>query len=470
MSLLDDENILISVLDYNVISNLGCDSVKEDNFHISIRNSGDVDIFLFENNKILFFQNDISKLVNIADRVSLKYNRLWGVNHLANRLVKYVKLMQKSLKSRYIHNNQLCSVVRTVHPVGQGALYSERFIDNEGQTCFLAVYDCGSSNYEYVSHEVESYFKGEIIDLLFVSHFDKDHINGVKKLGEVANINTIIMPQISLLDRIYIVSQGVNISLIEDPADYFGALKVVYVLPENIDSNENSETVFITELSNEITSGTRVNIHPQGLWLYIPYNFDSNNRREKLLQKIKQLTILGNEFNDADKLKNMFTDKQKLSSLNNVYKTLFHDGSNKMSLILYSGCSDGLTILNINNSLSCLDGESNCCEACIYTGDTDLNQSLHSKGIVELLIEKLGSLQGRVGLMQLPHHGSIRSFNHSFLDVGNSCEKTYFASFGMLNSYKHPSLRLLEDIKLSHNRFIGVTEDRNSSLVQVICL
>lgn len=37
--------------------------------------------------------------------------------------------------------------IRTFHPVGQGAFYTERFYDEgQGKPVFTAVYDCGSVN------------------------------------------------------------------------------------------------------------------------------------------------------------------------------------------------------------------------------------------------------------------------------------------------------------------------------------
>ena len=35
-------------------------------------------------------------------------------------------------------------MIRTFHPVGQGAFYSEEFFDSEGNCVFRVVYDCGS--------------------------------------------------------------------------------------------------------------------------------------------------------------------------------------------------------------------------------------------------------------------------------------------------------------------------------------
>lgn len=72
-------------------------------------------------------------------------------------------------------------IIRTFHPIGQGAFYSER-IDN-----FNMVYDCGSvSESEKKQKKVisQSFSKNDDINVLVISHFDEDHINLIPILKE----------------------------------------------------------------------------------------------------------------------------------------------------------------------------------------------------------------------------------------------------------------------------------------------
>ena len=91
-------------------------------------------------------------------------------------------------------------VNRIIHPVGQGAFYSEKIhINNQS---FNIVYDCGSNTSykvngkkKVVQTEVRSYYhKEETINLLFISHFDNDHVNGLEYLKDHCNIKCVIMP------------------------------------------------------------------------------------------------------------------------------------------------------------------------------------------------------------------------------------------------------------------------------------
>lgn len=72
-------------------------------------------------------------------------------------------------------------LIRTFHPVGFGAFYTEKHIDPTSKQSINVVYDCGTlHNKHYIKDAIRSYFKqGDYIDLLIISHFDIDHIKGI---------------------------------------------------------------------------------------------------------------------------------------------------------------------------------------------------------------------------------------------------------------------------------------------------
>ena len=91
------------------------------------------------------------------------------------------------------------NMARTFHPIGQGAFYSEEFFNSEQNCVFRIVYDCGSLKYcglqrnsdgtplerEDIEERVKRAFpNGHGIDILFVSHFDEDHVNLIPCLTE----------------------------------------------------------------------------------------------------------------------------------------------------------------------------------------------------------------------------------------------------------------------------------------------
>lgn len=75
---------------------------------------------------------------------------------------------------------------RVLHPVGQGAFITEDFSNEEEGYGSTIVYDCGSiSSKEILYREIDQ-FKQEhtTFNVLFISHFDNDHINGLRRLLE----------------------------------------------------------------------------------------------------------------------------------------------------------------------------------------------------------------------------------------------------------------------------------------------
>ena len=82
-------------------------------------------------------------------------------------------------------------IQRTFHPIGQGAFYSERHDD------FNIVYDCGARPLSpYAKSLVQSVFTAsDKIDVLFISHFDYDHVSTISLLmRKVKKIKKVVLP------------------------------------------------------------------------------------------------------------------------------------------------------------------------------------------------------------------------------------------------------------------------------------
>jgi hypothetical protein len=227
----------------------------------------------------------------------------------------------------------------------------------------------------------------------------------------------------------------------------------------------------------EIVSGTIIQFRNMHDWCYIPFNFDKDARYKKLIDLIVSRRL------DLDKLLNGDVDYivENRADINNAYKKVVksNGSSNESSLIVYSGpVSDKHEYIKKYNSIcnvSCITRRFRYgCNmipfigkrvACLYLGDTDLNQTSGGCGIIEAIYLNLGDVKDNIGTIQVPHHGSEKSFNDDIL--WHSKPSLYFASFGKQNRYGHPSYKVVEDIELL-NHFIGVTEDRNRALVETI--
>lgn len=366
-------------------------------------------------------------------------------------------------------------VTRVIHPIGQGAFYSER-IECDDRT-YNIVYDCGSGNRKKtpkrLERQIASYYKKEdVIDILFISHFDNDHINGINELRRhTSEIKNVIVPLIEQEDfwfysiennefeRFYNSLTGLANSVYKiKPAgedDKYYRLNDIGL----IDLLESEKGSF------EVHNATKFSLGRSIDWCYIPFNYDKKIR----------LNILKNEL-----VKNGISEKELTSgwdvighhvdNIKKAYKSVVADGANKTSLILYSGGVEG--------EYKCWQYQGSMCyypwihhrhfyrydkEGCLCFGDNDLNQA----NILNDLKHKLGSLVERVGTIQVPHHGAINNFNDDIFTINNSV-KMFFVSFGNKNTYRHPSSGVVAEILKNGNGLFEVTEEMDSAYIQII--
>lgn len=386
---------------------------------------------------------------------------------------------------------------RIFYPVGQGAFYSER------HESYNIVYDCGSMSISKGKKIVSQRFsKEDIIDILFISHFDYDHISLIEDLkATVKEIRFVVMPLLHpdekiLLFNIFTALGENNLAiLVNNPNKFFGAetriISVqVYEEKKEEEINSEEEEVANIELFNligieqnqEIPSGTPISIDNDSDWIFIPFNYEYKSQNNKLLSKLEKNGI------DINKLKTVsdydYTKHQK--TIKNIYKEV--GNINQNSMFLYSGpqkenyqCYQGVywdlrllspfstpsrhpfpslskySFINLNkyplkDSLPCQYKV-----ACLYTGDGDLNK-VDMKEIYK-------DYWNLIGTIQIPHHGSLKSFNKNIL------EDQYFLcpiSVGKNNSYGHPSREVFREI-LDHRSYpIFVTEDIDSEFTETI--
>lgn len=141
----------------------------------------------------------------------------------------------------------------TFYPVGQGCFYAGSIKTETDE--FVIVYDCGTvSKVQYLNDAIEEFkSKHKKIDLLMISHFDKDHVNGLKILLDGIDCELVVIPYYLPIIRLALYgNNGTNDDddyglFLKDPVDYFldtdkFNVKQVIVL-EN--GNENQED-FIT--------------------------------------------------------------------------------------------------------------------------------------------------------------------------------------------------------------------------------
>lgn len=358
-------------------------------------------------------------------------------------------------------------ITRTFHPVGQGAFYSERI--NE----FNFVYDCGSSSNKEGREKVvsQSFDKDDVIDLLAISHFDEDHINLIPVLkNTVKKIKAVIFPLMSPEQKAYILSSYEDSSLYEivlAPQRYFEDAKIIWVNPadpETIDyQNDPSHLEALQPRSDgskeiEIESGRIICAEKSIEWGYIPYNYD-NEERNKKIKELFAITFKGNNKFNINDIAGSLSDRKIRTKLRGIYEIV--GGTNENSLLMYSG-----PLRRKNDYIKCLlrlffgyfPWPYTDAAGCLYTGDATINNDV---------LPWIGMIKSRypVGTIQIPHHGSLNSFNKALLRNGPfHC----VISAGQNNGYKHPSCKVLEDILLQDMYPIVVTDDATTGFIEYI--
>ena len=367
-------------------------------------------------------------------------------------------------------------IQRTFHPVGQGAFYSERHEN------YNIVYDCGSVNVSKGKKVVsQSFCKDEIIDILFISHFDYDHVSLIEHLKKsVKKIRLVVIPllcddeKILLCNIFKALEKDALVTLVENPKEFFGAeTHIIRVKPsseEEINSKGKTDKdtpsiIFLNNINKdlEISSGTLIAIEEHSDWIFIPSNHEYKDRSKEFLDNLKD--------DEIEKLKSSehIFDSEFRNKIKTIYKKI-NGNINENTLFLYSGPTpkekSDLPYLYWTNKLFCgfsfLESydipflEQNRV-ACLYTGDGDLNKTK-----VKDIYKKYWKL---IKTIQIPHHGSLYSF------VENVLESSYFfcpISVGKNNSYGHPSTKVISEI-LSHKSYpIYVTEDIDSIFIEII--
>lgn len=144
-------------------------------------------------------------------------------------------------------------------------------------------------------------------------------------------------------------------------------------------------------------------------------------------------------------------------------------------MCLYSG-------LDSQNNQSVIDCQANryycCCpldlcmrkenfEACLYTGDSNLKDPKLGLYLSRLLMQ----YKSRIGLIQIPHHGSVHNSTEASFNAISADDKSrpvLFVSYGCYNRYGHPSTRLIGKLRANNYMVMEVTEKKDSYYMEYI--
>lgn len=380
-------------------------------------------------------------------------------------------------------------VVRTFHPVGQGAFYSERFYEGGNpQAKFNIVFDCGTSWGAILKAKkvvTQTFDNNDKIDYLFISHLDYDHVSLVNTLIDSVDrkVRNIVLPLVNK-DEVRI---GINLNFIANHQETEDFLRRILYYLDGHNNGLDTHIEFIGENDDNdqsIGGEKGINLHfeeggPD--WVLIPRNISARSRRVELLDKLDKM-LADTDFRDeaskfgipdvgsGEELLNRLLDNEYVDGiirnkkLRNAIKSAYEKvagGVNVNSLLLYSG-----PVTDVSRYYMMRPMYPNMFKrmrfrraGCLYTGDCNCDIDGWKSGLYS-------DVWHNVGTIQLPHHGSLKSF-----DVKkNNIDRMYCfpVSCGSTNSYGHPSGKVLAYLMKMDGMPQIVTEMANTVCMQEI--
>lgn len=285
-------------------------------------------------------------------------------------------------------------VKRNFYKVGNGLFAMEH---TNGLT---SVYDCGSTSQACIDKAIDRAMINyrDPIDNLFISHFDKDHVNGLLKLLNNYSVTRVILPLIPNITRVVnssSVRTGFQSDFIIDPETFIQEVSpktnVVFVEASNLNDENNEMQNNNPRINLEaIEIGTKLQGKFQECvlngWMYVIYNRRTLTDAEiaifmgKLGLTINATTddiiavLKRKGVNLKDSLKSVFTP-QEISDINDY------------SMVVWSGMEGCMGL------------------GCLYMGDYNAMKYWRELNSV------YKRLKVYTEIIQIPHHGSRRNFN-----------------------------------------------------------
>ena len=370
-------------------------------------------------------------------------------------------------------------VKRTFHAVGQGAFFTEEFYNNNGLNCCV-MYDCGSNTKGQPQKAVDYFMINHVhVDVLFISHFDSDHINGIKSLIKAHAIdeNTYVVIPFKYPKLLIVFDQLIGSiirSLISIKANLIG---IIQISGDNI---SQGETIEINK-NSKIRIGDRITLRGLGSWYYVPF-MTHDNTNGSALEEFEKGIVERSKL-DLDRLNDIEYVNDHLSVIKGIYNNTPKLSSsrtskiNMNSLLVLSYPSETNTV-----SLKSIWDEphnyywdfhywvhpyhylkSPKASSCLYTGDTGFdNISIFN----DIMKRVHGYCQRPLGLLQIPHHGSINNYHQ---DIALRHRQDYLITFTNYDPRKKVFSNFVKhDLWFHQVPFITITDDSYTSFSQLI--
>lgn len=386
-------------------------------------------------------------------------------------------------------------IIRTHYPVGQGFFSSQQIL--YGDEKFTCVYDCGSvsENHDYLLNKYMDNLRKttNTIDLLVLSHFDVDHINGVKNLVKRFNIKKIVIPYLNTFEKLLFLL-GKNI-----PLDSRAMQTDLYFLAYLIDiDNEGSNFLRRIEGADVVSSrdettpvsisfdrnSTQADEYPSPFWEFSYFSLAPGNAGKVEKDLIKEFKNCLHEKlcqDIEDNISFIFLDRSRIKIIKDLYSAVVDtvsrrypgklpgsDPFNFSSVILYSGPTQNA---QFNKSFVAKGSFDYYCDdlysseiGWLGTGDARLKQK---KNVAELDSKIEEWRKKLINTITVPHHGSFYNWSNEFIELfgkDGSELRCVAGADPKCKKYRrsHPHNSVVGSVVCHHSLFYLVSTEPNS--------
>lgn len=372
-------------------------------------------------------------------------------------------------------------MIRSFLSVGQGAFYREcfRFDYSHPNRRINVVYDCGSlTSDDLIRRRIRDEFeKDEIVNAVFISHFDVDHCNGLNELFNRCDVKNLFLPLVTKKELFLSHLAGLahtngtdSLPFLSDLSWFLkqrsGRPRIFLVSPPEYQEDdfvffEGSEMIRAHNVSQNVFEDENVTEFPYNDWVFYPYNFQSTKRADDFEQELRNR--LGVTFDWRSVVDPVSFYRQHDKIIKAALKEV--EGSvNSNSMTLFSGTLaphvEQVPCFCNRRSWSCryLNVCGHCCESrpngCLYTGDYEA-QTNEKWCALKDAYEKYWD---RIGCLQLPHHGAKNGFHQEMMEL----DAYFVASAGYSSKFGHPNSRVIREL-LCHRCDVQIVTEMTGS-------
>ena len=290
--------------------------------------------------------------------------------------------------------------------VGHGLFSYGQIKNDKNSAIYTWVYDCGSHSKRLINKSIKTYKNinnNAETDLLVISHFHRDHINGVQELLKQIRVKTILLPYIPVWQRLliglyYRKYDNDYWNFLQNPRAFFSdkapESTQVYVYRKDDEDGLKIEEipplregVAVDSLSATqrcgIVSGTPIVTKMSSVWTFIPYNSPCINGAIPLSFKQSARTLMSQLVNASGTTAAV----NYFSQLKNTYRDAIKNQNRSSLFLLGEAYGNHRTLLK---------------KGILYTGDGFLKNVTDFDDLEKIM----GKLQSRVSCFQVMHHGS----------------------------------------------------------------